>query len=191
MLALLCRVLVYEPIMEGRLVPLTTSTAAEAAAEAVPDSEVVGGVGETNAAATCATAAPAGVHGSGCNVGTQGTWCSINSSRRRISSSSSSALADGVNQPARDCGGAFSRAAQVTGAPTQLRRAAALHATFAFSGAWHTLIFYYATGVLTWHWFAFFSMQVPAAQTSLAAQPCMARSMLRAICINACGTNAS
>lgn len=44
--------------------------------------------------------------------------------------------------------------------PSQLRRLLALQATFAFSGAWHVLIFYYATGLVSWHWFAFFSLQV-------------------------------
>jgi hypothetical protein len=41
-----------------------------------------------------------------------------------------------------------------------LRRFAALQATFAFSGLWHLLIFYYATGLVTPHWFLFFSVQV-------------------------------
>ncbi|WIA10148.1 hypothetical protein OEZ85_010353 [Tetradesmus obliquus] len=42
-----------------------------------------------------------------------------------------------------------------------LRRLAALQATFAFSGLWHLLIFYYATGLVTYHWFLFFSLQAP------------------------------
>lgn len=44
-----------------------------------------------------------------------------------------------------------------------LRRYLALQATFAFSGAWHALIFYYNTGLWTWHWFAFFTVQAPIA----------------------------
>eukprot|EP00879_Flechtneria_rotunda_P005117 GHRR01005399.1.p1 GENE.GHRR01005399.1~~GHRR01005399.1.p1 ORF type:complete len:454 (+),score=149.12 GHRR01005399.1:1151-2512(+) len=42
-----------------------------------------------------------------------------------------------------------------------LRRIAALQATFAFSGLWHALIFYYATGLVTYHWFTFFTVQAP------------------------------
>jgi hypothetical protein len=40
-----------------------------------------------------------------------------------------------------------------------LRRYLALQASFAFSGAWHALIFYYNTGLWTWHWFTFFTIQ--------------------------------
>jgi hypothetical protein len=42
-----------------------------------------------------------------------------------------------------------------------LRRFLALQATFAFSAAWHVLIFYYNTHIWTWHWFSFFSLQAP------------------------------
>lgn len=41
------------------------------------------------------------------------------------------------------------------------RRVAGLHATFVFSGLWHMLIFYFATGLVTPHWLAFFSLQGP------------------------------
>lgn len=50
-----------------------------------------------------------------------------------------------------------------------LRRVVGLHATFVFSGLWHALIFFYATGRVTPHWFAFFSLQGPimAAEAAL------------------------
>lgn len=50
-----------------------------------------------------------------------------------------------------------------------LRRVAATHATFFFSGLWHLLIFYYATGLVTHHWLVFFSVQAPimVAETAL------------------------
>lgn len=42
-----------------------------------------------------------------------------------------------------------------------LHRVAATHATFFFSGLWHMLIFYYATGLVTYHWLTFFTVQGP------------------------------
>jgi hypothetical protein len=42
-----------------------------------------------------------------------------------------------------------------------LRRVAATNATFLVSGLWHMLIFYYATGLVTYHWLAFFTVQGP------------------------------
>jgi hypothetical protein len=42
-----------------------------------------------------------------------------------------------------------------------VRRVAATHATFFVSGLWHLLIFYYATGMVTYHWLAFFTLQGP------------------------------
>lgn len=42
-----------------------------------------------------------------------------------------------------------------------VRRVSATHATFFVSGLWHMLIFYYATGLVTYHWLAFFTLQGP------------------------------
>jgi hypothetical protein len=85
-----------------------------------------------------------------------------------ISSSSSSSIAGNAGS-----GGSMSSAAAI-GTPEDaaviqplsrkqkmIRRMLAVHATFIFSGLWHMLIFYYATGLLTYHWLAFFSVQAP------------------------------
>lgn len=52
-----------------------------------------------------------------------------------------------------------------------LRRIAATNATFFVSGLWHLLIFYYATGLVTYHWITFFTVQGPimVAETALKA----------------------
>lgn len=42
-----------------------------------------------------------------------------------------------------------------------IRRIIASQATFAFSGVWHMLIFYFCTHTVGWRWFWFFTLQAP------------------------------
>jgi hypothetical protein len=56
---------------------------------------------------------------------------------------------------------AAAAARKETPAQAVMRRVAGTHATFFFSGLWHLLIFYYATGLVTYHWVTFFTVQGP------------------------------
>lgn len=171
---LLCRVLIYEPVMEGRLVPAdaadtgsaqsTNITAdsyrphktAAAAAPAGPEDDATAGTGAKvvgNGVAPPSNSAVSGTTGSvtvvDCtqqsNAGTlKQRTPAINGKHLDAVSNSKASSHDGLTKKQR-----------------LLRRLAALQATFAFSGIWHLLIFYYATGLVTWHWFAFFSLQAP------------------------------
>lgn len=163
-----CRVLIYEPVMEGRLVPAdvddsytsnnTSSrftqsgkprTTAAAAAPAGPDEDDA--AADPNYSKLNASASPNSIQ--------------LNATAGPVNTSSSTdvckpvgvAVSEGEDVP----GGSSSSSSRLTKTQRLLRRLAALQATFAFSGAWHALIFYYATGYITPHWFTFFSIQAP------------------------------
>jgi hypothetical protein len=161
-------VLIYEPVMEGRFVPaaatskqLTASAAAakpsqlaaQAAAPAGPEEQdhkminnISGSNGLNTGKADCspssAVALTAACHSQTAPSDQQHT----NSNSKDAPAGAAAAAPVGDNQQSKQ--------------QRMLRRFAALQATFAFSGLWHLLIFYYATGLVTPHWFLFFSLQV-------------------------------
>lgn len=174
---------------------VTTQTKAEAAASvtaapAGPEDEaaLLGDGDDADSNGICKPATPSGSH----VVVTADSLSLSNSSSAssnstpdsptgsgNLSSLGSGASAEG-SQPLK-ASGATTAAAQslpAAGAPAKrketatqalLRRVAATHATFFFSGLWHLLIFYYATGLVTHHWLLFFSVQAPimVAETTL------------------------
>jgi hypothetical protein len=163
-----CRVLIYEPVMEGRFVPaaasdkqLTASAATAAGKPAKPSQPAA------------KAAAPAGPG----EDNEDNSSSNISSSKVDSGASSAVALTAAchsqtapVGQQQVDSNSRDGPAVAAAAAPAvdtrqlkkqrMLRRLAALQATFAFSGLWHLMIFYYATGLVTPHWFLFFSVQV-------------------------------
>lgn len=184
-----CRVLIYEPVMEGRLVRDTASTqpaataetklaeprqaAAAAAAPAGPEGEEPGSDTESvsstnnNTAAKGSTPALLDTSSNDTRPGlaaspSTSSICNGGSARGAASSlldaAAAPTLAGSSKESQQAAAGDSTKAAKQQ---VLLRRLAALHATFAFSGVWHALIFYYATGLVTYHWFTFFSIQAP------------------------------
>lgn len=212
------RVLIYEPVREGRFVPAAATaaaakcqanTGANTAQQDVPSRQKVdeavllapAGPEDTTSTVTDSMALPS----TGPDSGVKPTTASgankpvviLADSTESDSTSSSSgggsvdvqlstaaaAAGSASAQPsnahttaaagAGDLAGGASKSAPATQSaqeaakrketPAQavLRRIAATHATFAFSGLWHMLIFYYATGLVTYHWPLFFSVQAP------------------------------
>jgi hypothetical protein len=173
-------VLIYEPVMEGRFVPLAAAnndhftqpassqqhkaplpaTAAAAAAPAGPEEDDMDSSSSSSpqpSSKADRSYAPSRVALTASSVlSSQQQTASTNTSTTADISTAAPAAADGAPSKA-------SAAAADSRAPKQqrmLRRLAALQATFAFSGLWHLMIFYYATGLVTPHWFLFFSVQV-------------------------------
>jgi hypothetical protein len=169
-----CRVLIYEPVMEGRFVPAAASDKQLAGSAATaPDRPTKPSQPAAKAAA------PAGPEednedNSSSNSSSQPL---IPGSKVERSAPSAVALTAAchsqtapVGQQETNSNGKEAPAVAAAAAPAvdirqsqqqrMLRRLAALQATFASSGLWHLMIFYYATGLVTPHWFLFFSVQV-------------------------------
>eukprot|EP00878_Enallax_costatus_P017806 GHUV01018710.1.p1 GENE.GHUV01018710.1~~GHUV01018710.1.p1 ORF type:complete len:426 (+),score=120.91 GHUV01018710.1:134-1411(+) len=171
------RVLIYEPVMEGRLVPADVADSsaeqhsskaagslrpsqppAAAAAPAGPEEEAsavngidskptFGAVAPTSTIDISATA--------GAVTATSNGHHSSADTLKKCTPAANGSQSDAVSYTKASSSGSMTKKQRL------LRRLAALQATFAFSGIWHLLIFYYATGLVTWHWFAFFSVQAP------------------------------
>jgi hypothetical protein len=166
------RVLIYEPVMEGRLVPADvdssgaensngrqttelnqarTPTAAAAPAGSEDDTTATDPASLklstsaiSNSICVNATAGPVVTSGGGTDTGRPAAEAHNNTADSKTATGSNGASGLTVSRK-----------------QLLVRRLAALQATFAFSGAWHALIFYYATGLITPHWFVFFSVQAP------------------------------
>lgn len=200
-----CRVLIYDPIMEGRLVaqpqpaglfagPVPAS-AAQLASSASNDCSPKAALAGNTMSRTASDG------GSVCSAGSAassvGDSCAAVMDEANSSGRTSVAAANGssqqptlrrwsgagaVTEPDAAAMNGKGQAEQGTGSRTRrspLRRFLGVQASFAFSGAWHTLIFYYATGQLNPHWFAFFSLQAPALLLEAAVQKAAKRAGLR------------
>jgi hypothetical protein len=180
-----CRVLIYEPVMEGRFVPAAAShaqlTGSAAAAPGQPTKP------SQPAAKAAAPAGPEEDNKSNSSNSNSSSQLPNPSSKADSSPMSAVALTAGchsqtapIQEQQANSNGKDSPAAAAAAAPAtdsrqskqhrMLRRLAALQATFAFSGLWHLLIFYYATGLVAPHWFLFFSVQVTHSMILAAVQ---------------------
>ncbi|GBF93009.1 hypothetical protein Rsub_05620 [Raphidocelis subcapitata] len=193
------RVLIYEPVLEGRLVPAgieaTPQTAGETAGAARN-----GGGGGGGPEASDAPAAAAESDGGGAPFGESRSSSPAPEARlrragagdafanggapggRRGQPPAGDAQEDGPTPGSKTPPAAAAAAAAAT-APSAgggrgprrgrlLRRAAALQATFAFSGLWHAFIWahFHGTSSLGWRWFVFFSVQAPIMVAEAALQ---------------------
>lgn len=171
------RVLVYEPVVEGRWVAEGTAAAAAAAACAssrVPAAQAVDG-GLQRGPQQRTDVSDGGSNGnSGSNSGSNSKAGDAADAAAELSLNSLSVnpgstlkgRENGATSPSAagdSCGEGKGGAAEPRPTklrPSALRRFLALQGTFLFSGAWHILIFWYNTHVFSWRWCLFFTVQV-------------------------------
>jgi hypothetical protein len=145
---------VYEPVLEGRIIPESATTEAVTAATTTP-------------AAPHATPAPAGENeeaaiGQAAAAAAAGSDGGSSELKQRRGQRPATAAAAHAAQPPADDIKATPSTSKPSAASRLIRRALAVQATFLFSGLWHMLIWHHHhVGGLGWRWLAFFSVQAP------------------------------
>lgn len=168
------RVLVYEPVLQDRWLPEPDASKQQ---QQQPQAQL----GKLAATAPAAASVTASISlGSGSRPTTRKGLTASVSQPQAAGQLASAAVSSGSSSPrhrlVRPLAPGAAAADPVSSLtpsrakPSTLRKFLALQATFAFSGAWHALIFYNNTHAWTWHWFAFFALQAPicAAEAALA-----------------------
>lgn len=161
----ICRVMVYDPIVEGKLLADPTPTAAAAAAvtaqqPAVAASHHLGNGGNLSSSngqlhqrTTCVTA------GNDLLTTESSTRNSPASQQEKVSSSATDMQPTGnlSRQPSKQNANKNNSSSKAVGA----LRMFGMQATFAVSAAWHVLLYWLLTGTVGWQWPLFFLIQGP------------------------------